>query len=176
MTLALYNPVLMWPSLFNYFLTKKEGEVAGCWPGKVKITGNREAAQWNKTCRECFLIQSDPFPWSLSLHLRGIYVHADGSLAAQRQLMCVYTRGRQRTGNGKLNQRISRIYRRAIPGYCKCTVSVTSCRIFLGWNRRGCLSTISLLSFRVSYEETASWEKALPRVLPIFRPRFSVAS
>lgn len=35
------------------------------------------------------------------------------------------------TGSGKLNQRISRIYRRAIPGYCKCTVSVTSCRIFL---------------------------------------------
>lgn len=76
------------------------------------------------------MIRSDPFPRSLSLHLRRVCVHAVRSLAA--------------TGNGKLNQRISRIYRRAIPGYCKCTVSVTSCRIFLGSPTVCCLSVISL--------------------------------
>lgn len=83
-------------------------------------------------CRECFLIQSDPLPpRSLSLHLHGdvVYVHAARSSVAMPAYVCVYEGG---GGNGKLNQRISRIYRRAIPGYCKCTVSVTSCRIFLG--------------------------------------------
>lgn len=42
---------------------------------------------------------------------------------------CVY---QWSTKAGKLNQRISRIYRHAIPGYRECTVSVTSGRIFLG--------------------------------------------
>lgn len=79
------------------------------------------------------MIQSDPFPWGLSLHLRGIYVCACGrSPAATHVFMYVCTHRAAHTGSGKLNQRISRIYRRAIPGYCKCTVSVTSCRIFLG--------------------------------------------
>lgn len=110
--------------------------------------------------------------WSLSLHLRGVYIHARGrSPVAMSAYVCVCEGGGR---NGKLNQRISRIYRRAIPGYCKCTVSVTSCRIFLG---NPVLAYPLFLSFSPTYPtKTASWEKALPRVLPIFRPRFSVAS
>lgn len=59
-----------------------------------------------------------------------ICIRARGrSPVAMSAYVCVCEGGGR---NGKLNQRISRIYRRAIPGYCKCTVSVTSCRIFLG--------------------------------------------
>lgn len=92
--------------------------------------------------------QSDPFPRSLSLHLRDIYIYmcaCGRSPLAMYVFTYVCTRGVAHTRNGKLNQRISRIYRRAIPGYCKCTVSVTSCRIFLRNSAcaRGCLSAIS---------------------------------
>lgn len=93
------------------------------------------------------------------------------SLVAMSGYVCIRGGGGR---NGKLNQRISRIYRRAIPGYCKCTVSVTSCRIFL---RNPVVAFPLFLSFSPAYStKTASWEKALPWVLPIFRPRFSVAS
>ena len=61
------------------------------------------------------------FPLSLCFSL---------SEAEERSVhICIYQRC---TKAGKLNQRISRIYRHAIPGYRECTVSVTSGRIFLG--------------------------------------------
>lgn len=51
------------------------------------------------------------------------------SASRNKPFTCVHQRS---TKAGKLNQRISRIYRHAIPGYRECTVSVTSAGIFLG--------------------------------------------
>lgn len=109
---------------------------------KVGIIRKRGCAQWNKTCVvNASWSRVIPFRAELIFAFAQQCICARGrSPAAMPAYVCVCEGGGR---NGKLNQRISRIYRRAIPGYCKCTVSVTSCRIFLG-NPGGCLPAISL--------------------------------
>lgn len=104
------------------------------------------------------LSTGDPAPSSLSLHLR-----TSLSLFASRLLaICATMRA---TKPGKLNQRISRIYRHEIP------------RV-----HRGCTSSpkpppeyFSTARLSLPWKRTGSREKPLPRALPIFRPRNSLS-
>jgi len=145
----------------------------GVLRSKVEIIKNRECVHNEIRRVSWMLLDPRMIPFCVELifaFVRHICISRRSPVAMSAYVYVHEGDGR----NGKLNQRISRIYRRAIPGYCKCTVSVTSCRIFL---RNPVVAFPLFLSFSLAYPtKTASWEKAFPRVLPIFRPRFSVAS
>lgn len=81
--------------------------------------GDGAEIQWNKTCRECFFIHR----WSCSLNLifafasvyANTYPSSSSSLSLRLEAVR-HMRATRATKPGKLNQRISRIYRHVIPG------------------------------------------------------------